>query len=68
MLSLSTEFGLEGHLFWSRGLLGGAVRQTPDTAAAIAVFALWAYWVARLEGKVWLDVVDGRIVVVFDLT
>ena len=46
---------------------GCSVRQTPDRRAAVTVFGFWTYWVAGLEGEVWLDAVNGSIIVVLDL-
>lgn len=67
MLPLARELGAKGFLLRPLGPLRCAIWLGPYGASTIAVFGLGADGVTSLEREVWLDVVDGRIVVVLYL-
>lgn len=62
MLQLGVKLGFECLL---RSISG--VQNSPDGATAIAVLGPWTDGIAGLKGKVWLDAMHRREVVVLDL-
>jgi len=57
---------LKGHTTRLGRLLTGAIRQSPYARTAITVLRIRSQGISSLEGKVGLNVVDGRVVVVLD--
>jgi hypothetical protein len=52
--------------FWRKRFRSSSGEESPYTAAAIAAWRVGADGVASLEGEVFLDIGEGRVVVVFN--